>query len=140
VNMHVVMLAEPVPEDTSPRILVVDDATVVRLYYRQILEREGYRVEEAINGIEGLEKALQTPFDLCIVDVNMPMMDGYSFLHALRREPTTHAIPALMTTSEAGPEDHRTALKAGANAYLVKPVSRDQLALYVAALLGRSVA
>ena len=139
-NMHLVMPIEPVPEDSSPQILVVDDATVVRLYYRQILEREGYRVEEAINGIEGLEKAVQTPFDLCIVDVNMPMMDGYTFLHALRREPLTHAIPALMTTGEACAEDHQTALKAGANAYLVKPVSRDQLALYVAALLGRNIA
>ena len=139
-NMHLVVPAEPAPENTAPQILVVDDATVVRLYYRQILEQQGYRVEEAINGIEGLEKAVQTPFDLCIVDVNMPMMDGYTFLHALRREPITHAVPALMTTSEAGAEDHHTALKAGANAYLVKPVARDQLALYVAALLGRSVA
>jgi two-component system chemotaxis response regulator CheY len=139
-SLHVVAPAASVSEDRSPHILVVDDATVVRLYYRQILEREGYRVEEAINGIEGLEKAVQSPFDLCIVDVNMPMMDGYAFLHALRREPTTRAIPALMTSTEAGPEDHRIALKAGANAYLVKPVAQDQLALYVAALLGRSVA
>jgi len=68
------------------------------------------------------------------------LMDGYAFLHALRREPATRALPALMTTSEAGPEDHRTALKAGANAYLVKPVAQDQLALYVAAMLGRSAA
>ena len=139
-NVHVLASAADAAEDRSPQVLVVDDATVVRLYYRQILEREGYRVDEAINGIEGLEKAMQTPFDLCIVDVNMPMMDGYAFLHALRREPTTHAVPALMTSTEAGPEDHRTALKAGANGYLVKPVPRDRLALYVAALLGRSVA
>jgi two-component system chemotaxis response regulator CheY len=138
VNVHVISPAVSVPVKFTAQILVVDDATVVRLYYRQILEREGYRVEEAINGIEGLEKALQTPFDLCIVDVNMPMMDGYTLLHALRREPITHAMPALMTTSEACAEDHQTALEAGANAYLVKPVSRDQLALYVAALLGRS--
>jgi two-component system, chemotaxis family, chemotaxis protein CheY len=130
----------PVSEVPPSLILVVDDATVVRLYYRQILELEGYRVEEAINGVEGLEKAVQTPFDLCIVDVNMPIMDGYAFLHALRREPITHAVPALMTTSEADPKDHLTALEAGANAYLVKPVPRDQLALYVAALLGRGVA
>ena len=138
-NMHVVGPQMP-GSDNPPRILVVDDATVVRLYYRQILEREGYGVEEAINGIEGLEKAMQSSFDLCIVDVNMPLMDGYAFLHALRREPATRALPALMTTSEAGPEDHRTALKAGANAYLVKPVAQDQLALYVAAMLGRSAA
>jgi two-component system chemotaxis response regulator CheY len=121
-------------------ILVVDDATVVRLYYRQILELEGYRVEEAINGVEGLEKAVQTPFDLCIVDVNMPIMDGYAFLHALRAEPITHAIPALMTSTEAGPEDRLAALKAGANFYLVKPVPRERLANHVAALIGKASA
>ena len=82
----------------------------------------------------------ERPFDLAIVDVNMPMMDGYSFLHALRREPLTPAVPALMTSTEAGPEDHRAALQAGANGYLVKPVPRDQFALYVAAMLGRNVA
>lgn len=139
-NVHALSPETRLPTETTPQILVVDDATVVRLYYRQILESEGYRVEEAINGIEGLEKALQTQFDLCIVDVNMPMMDGYAFLHALRREPITHSAPALMTTTEADPEDHRTALKAGANGYLVKPVARDQLALYVAAMLGRTAA
>jgi len=138
--MHLVAPAAPAPAEVPPQILVVDDATVVRLYYRQILENEGYRVEEAINGIEGLEKAVQMSFDLCIVDVNMPMMDGYTFLRAMRREPITYAMPALMTTSEACVEDHHAALKAGANGYLVKPVARDQLALYVAAMLGRIVA
>ena len=132
--------ASPASQDPAWRILVVDDATVVRLYYRQILELEGYQVEEAINGLEGLEKALRTPFDLCVVDVNMPIMDGYAFLNALRKEPTTQAVPALMTSTEAGPEDRLSALKAGANFYLVKPVARDQLALHVAALIGRSAA
>ena len=121
----------------EPRVLVVDDATVVRLYYRQILEAEGYDVEEAINGVEGLEKAVQTQFDLCIVDVNMPVMDGYSFLHALRRETITHAIPALMTSTEAEPADRDAARQAGANFYLVKPVPRGQLTLHVAAMVGR---
>jgi two-component system chemotaxis response regulator CheY len=130
----------PPPAALSPVVLVVDDATVVRLYYRKILEQEGYRVEEAINGVEGLEKALQTPFDLCIVDVNMPIMDGYAFLHALRREPITQSVPALMTSTEADPEDRLAAVKAGANFYLVKPVPGDLLALHVAALIGRDVA
>jgi two-component system chemotaxis response regulator CheY len=137
-SMHAIGPAKPVSGSPSPQILIVDDATVVRLYYRQILEREGYHVEEAINGIEGLEKVMQKSFDLCIVDVNMPMMDGYSFLRTLRREPVTPAIPALMTSSEAAPEDRRRALLAGANAYLIKPVAQAQLARYVAAMLGRS--
>jgi two-component system, chemotaxis family, chemotaxis protein CheY len=137
--MNMTIPPEPVPQD-PPRILIVDDATVVRLYYRQILEAEGYAVEEAINGVEGLEKAVQTPFDLCIVDVNMPVMDGYSFLHALRREPITHAFPALMTSTEAEPQDRHAARLAGANFYLVKPVPRDQLALHVAAMVGSRLA
>ncbi len=137
------MPVTPLPAVNSrpaQRVLIVDDATVVRLYYRQILTAEGYDVEEAINGVEGLEKAIQTPFDLCIVDVNMPIMDGYASLHALRREPSTHAVPAMTTTTEAAEEDHRAALEAGANAYLAKPVPRHQLTLYVAAMLGRSLA
>lgn len=126
-------------EDVPPKVLVVDDATVVRLYYRQILVNAGYQVEEAINGIEGVEKAVQTAFDLFVVDVNMPLMDGYAFLRAVRRDVLTHAVPAMITTTEAAAEDHRAALQAGANAYLVKPVAREQLALYAAAMLGRTV-
>ncbi len=102
--------------------------------------RRRYQVEEAINGLEGLEKVLLAPFDLCVVDVNMPMMDGYAFLNALRAEPATRAIPALMTSTEAEAEDRLSAFKAGANFYMVKPVPRDQLALYVAALIGGSAA
>jgi two-component system chemotaxis response regulator CheY len=122
-----------------PRILVVDDATVVRLYYRQLLESDGYLVDEAINGVEGLEKALRGRFDLCIVDVNMPMMDGLEFLLALRRTPATRSLPALVTTTQAGDGDRAAALAAGANDYLVKPVAQDLLALHVAALLGRQL-
>jgi two-component system chemotaxis response regulator CheY len=129
--------ATPDSEPPPPHILVVDDATVLRLYYRHILEAEGYRVDEAMNGVEGLEKAMRTPFDLCVVDVNMPVMDGYAFLRALRREPATHAVPALMISTEAGPQDRRLAREAGANFYLVKPVAQDRMALHVAAMLGR---
>jgi two-component system chemotaxis response regulator CheY len=137
------MPVTPLPAVNSrpaQRVLIVDDATVVRLYYRQILTAEGYDVEEAINGVEGLEKAIQTPFDLCIVDVNMPIMDGYSFLHALRQETITHSIPALMTSTEAEAADRDAARQAGANFYLVKPVPREQLVLHVAAMVGRCVA
>ena len=67
------------------RILVVDDSALVRLYYRDTLERAGFEVEQAINGIEAMEKVLAQPFDLVIVDVNMPRMDGFSFLRTLRR-------------------------------------------------------
>jgi two-component system chemotaxis response regulator CheY len=136
-NAHLKIVAAEPEDDGAPRVLVIDDATVVRLYYRQILQAEGYVVEEAMNGLEGLEKVMQSRFDLCIVDVNMPVMDGFAFLRALRAEPATSGIPALTTTTEAGVEDHRAALHAGANFFLVKPVARQLLAAYAAALLGR---
>ena len=62
------------------RVLVVDDSSLVRLYYRSALEKAGFEVEQAINGIEAMEKVLSQPFDLVIVDVNMPRMDGFTFL------------------------------------------------------------
>ena len=58
------------------RILIVDDAATVRMYHRNILESAGYSVDEALNGIEAIEKAFQESFDLYIVDVNMPKLDG----------------------------------------------------------------
>ena len=127
--------------DISPRnrVLVVDDSTIVRRYMRDALERAQYAVEEAFNGVEALEKMLTQPFDLLIVDVNMPKMDGYAFLRALRGRPDPFAAtPALMTSTEAGPQDVDAAHAAGANYYLVKPVSQEDLILHANALTGRS--
>jgi two-component system chemotaxis response regulator CheY len=120
------------------RILVVEDSSLVRLYYRGALEKAGYQVEQAINGIEAMEKVLVQPFDLAIVDVNMPKMDGLSFVRALRRGPPEIAsLPALMITTEAEARDMRDARAAGANFYLVKPVSEAALLRHAAVLTGR---
>ncbi len=137
-NMDIIPSTPWRPGNERAWILVVEDSMVVRLYYRHLLEREGYGVDEAINGIEGLEKAFRTRFSLCIVDVNMPVMDGHRFLQALRHEPMTRVLPALVTTTQAGEGDRRAAMAAGANAYLVKPVPGELLTLQVAALLGRA--
>ena len=122
----------------GPRVLVVDDASLVRMYYRGVLERAGFFVDEALNGIEGLERVLGAAYDLLVVDVNMPKMDGYSFLRALRgREPPIRSIPALMTSTEAGDGDREAARSAGANFYLVKPLPEDVLVAHARALAGR---
>jgi two-component system chemotaxis response regulator CheY len=121
------------------RVLVVDDSTIVRRYMRETLERAQFDVDEAFNGVEALEKILVHRFDLLVVDVNMPKMDGYTFLRALRGRADAHAaIPALMTSTEAGPQDIDAAEAAGANYYLVKPVSQDDLVLHAKALAGWS--
>ena len=117
------------------RILIVDDAATVRLYHKEILESAGYAVEEALNGIEALEKALQSPFDLYLVDVNMPKLDGYGFLQELRRQELPQA-PAIMVSTEAGPQDQLLAFRAGANGYLVKPIKPEQLLQQVRIMVG----
>ena len=119
------------------RILVIDDASLVRLYYRDALVRAGYVVDEALNGLEALEKLLVEPADLLIVDVNMPRMDGFTFLKTLRRQAGAVAtIPAIMISTEAGPQDFDAARAVGANYYLVKPVAPDVLIEHVALLSG----
>ena len=121
----------------KPRILVVDDSSLVRLYCREVLERAGFEVEQAINGIEAMEKVLEQTFDLVIVDVNMPRMDGFSFIRALRGSaPQAATLPALVVTTEAGPQDREEARASGANFYLVKPVSELDLLRHVAVLTG----
>ena len=124
-------------EAAQKRVLVVDDAALVRLYYRDALERAGFHVEEAMNGLEALEKLLAAPADLLIVDVNMPQMDGFTFIAALRRQELPLAsIPALITSTESGLKDFAAAQAAGANFYLVKPISSETLAQYAAMLCG----
>ena len=120
-----------------PRVLVVDDSSLVRLYYRDVLEKSGFDVDQAMNGLEAMERVLAQPFDLLIVDVNMPKMDGFSFLRELRRgKSEAAALPALIITTEAGREDAEEARAVGANFYLVKPVSEADLRDHVAVLTG----
>ena len=117
------------------RILIIDDAATVRMYHRQILEAAGYSVSEAINGVEALEKALQEPFDLYIVDINMPKLDGYGFLRQLRSEDIAQG-PAIMVSTEEAEHDQTAAFRAGANFYIAKPAKPEQLLTHVRLLLG----
>jgi two-component system, chemotaxis family, chemotaxis protein CheY len=119
------------------RVLVVDDSALVRLYYRSALEKAGFEVEQAINGIEAMEKVLSEPFHLMIVDVNMPRMDGFTFLRSLRSSAGDSAtIPALMISTESEEQDAAEARAAGANFYLVKPVAEADLVQHAGILAG----
>jgi two-component system chemotaxis response regulator CheY len=128
-----------VPDNSSKRVLIVDDAALVRAYYRAALEAHGYAVGEALNGLEGLEKLLLEPFDLVIADINMPQMDGITFLRMLRsKELPVSSVPVLVTSTEAGAHDMAAARGAGANYYLVKPIKQETLAEYAAIFCGRT--
>ena len=124
-------------EPAGKRILVIDDANLIRRFYRDALERAGFEVDEALNGVEALEKVLGETYDLAIVDVNMPQMDGLTFLKVLRRETTAvSSLPALVISTEASDQDVAAARAAGANFYLVKPVSQERLVEHVSIMCG----
>jgi two-component system chemotaxis response regulator CheY len=119
------------------KILVIDDASLVRLYYRTALEAAGFHVEEAMNGLEALEKLLTSPVHLLVVDINMPQMDGLTFLQAVRQKDRALAsIPALVTSTESAETDFAAARAAGANYYLVKPIDQAKLVEFAGLLCG----
>lgn len=111
----------------KPRVLVVDDGITMRLFYRSTLEAAGFVIEEATNGLEGYEKLLAQHFDLVLVDINMPKMDGYSMVRTIRGDPAVRMVPTVMVSTEAAAKDAAQAYEAGANFYLVKPVPPAEL-------------
>ena len=112
-------------------IMVVDDSKTVRNYHGAILKSFGLDIIEAENGMEALEKSLDTEIDLYLVDVNMPIMDGYSFIGELRKMKNHKIVPVIMITTQAKEEDKRSAYKVGANLFETKPIRPEQLKAYV---------
>jgi two-component system chemotaxis sensor kinase CheA len=109
-----------VAEATHPPILVIDDSLTTRMLEQSILESAGYEVDLATSGEEGLLKARARRYALFLVDVEMPGMDGFTFIERTRSEPVLSEIPAILVTSRASPEDRRRGEEVGARAYIVK--------------------
>jgi chemosensory pili system protein ChpA (sensor histidine kinase/response regulator) len=106
----------------------------------RMLEKAGYRVKLAADGLEALEIATQSACDLIVTDLEMPRTNGYELMQHLRQNPQTRNIPVMVVTSRAGAKHRDRAVKEGAAAFLVKPVQEDQLIASVAQLLSRSTA
>ncbi|TVP42871.1 MAG: hybrid sensor histidine kinase/response regulator [Gemmatimonadales bacterium] len=117
-------------------VLVVDDNPDVRTYVRSILEAT-YRVIEAGDGRAGLEAARAALPDLIVADVMMPELDGLALSRALKDDPMTDAVPVLLLTARAAPEDHVAGFETGADAYLVKPFDPAVLEARARALLAQ---
>ena len=122
----------------TANVLVVDDAATVRLFHATILREAGYQVAEAVNGYDGLEAALHRAYQLLVVDVNMPRLDGYSLIETIRQRGPNQATPVVMVSAEDRECDADRAYRAGANIYLTKPVSAEQLTLMAEMLTGGS--
>jgi two-component system, chemotaxis family, chemotaxis protein CheY len=110
------------------RALVIDDSRAVRIIIGNILREIGIEVLEAKNGLEALEQIKLNPdVELMLVDWNMPEMNGFDFIRAVRSQRAYDAVRILMVTSESQSEQVTLALNAGANEYLMKPFNKDVL-------------
>lgn len=117
------------------RILVVDDEKPIADILKYNLEKEGYTVEEAFDGLEALRRVKEAPFDLVILDVMLPGLDGYSVCREIRR---FSPLPILMLTAKDQEMDIVLGLEMGADDYLTKPFGARELLARVRALLRRS--
>ena len=118
------------------KVVFVDDSKTVRSYPGSILKCMGIDVLEAENGMEALEKSLGTDIALYLVDVNMPVMDGYSFISDLRKQDIHKTVPVIMITTQAKGEDKINAYKVGANLFETKPINPEVLKNYLSILIG----
>ena len=117
-------------------IVVADDSISVRKFVGRMLEKNGYRVKLAADGLEAAELVSQHGCHLVITDLEMPRMTGYELMVQLRQSPSTRRIPVMVVTSRAGAKHRDRAMKEGASAFLTKPVQEDQLIAAVERLIG----
>jgi len=116
-------------------VLVVDDSATVRAYHQMCLQKIGVTVLAAFNGQEALEILLDNPADLVLLDINMPVMDGYATLEALRGR-YENDVPVMMVSTESEYMDSERALTYGANYYAVKPAKEAELIELVKLMAG----
>ncbi len=120
------------------RVLIVEDEVDIADLVMFNLQRAGYEVSKAHDGIAGAETAIRERPDLIVLDLMLPGRDGYSVFREVRRDARTSHIPVIMLTARAQTEDRIQGLEAGADDYLTKPFSPKELVLRVNAILKRT--
>ena len=118
------------------RILIVEDSPTMRQLLAFALKRiPGVEIVEARDGMDGLRKVTTDHFDLALVDINMPVMDGLKLIHLIRDEESLKAMPIVVITTEGAEADRARALALGADEYLTKPVQAGRVLAVAKALL-----
>ena len=118
------------------RILIVEDSPTMRQLLVFALRRlKNVEVVEAQDGMDGLRKVSSDPFDLALIDINMPVMDGLKLISLMRGEDSMKDIPIVVITTEGADEDRQRAMNLGANEYLTKPIQANKVLHLARALL-----
>jgi DNA-binding response OmpR family regulator len=124
-------------DEVSARILIVDDFEDARELYGEFLRLRGFEVSGAADGPEALHLAIPSHYDLIILDLALPRMDGIAVLRALRADPQTEQTPIIILSASVGSEARDETLAAGADLFLEKPCLPDELEAAVVKLLER---
>jgi two-component system cell cycle response regulator DivK len=124
-------------KSSSLTILYIEDDLPSRILVRRVLEAEGYRVIEAVNGPEGLEVAEAERPELILVDINLPVMDGFEVTARLRSLPELGSVPIIALTANVMKGDREKTLAAGCSGYIQKPIDVDLLPVQLAAFVRR---
>lgn len=117
-------------------VLCIDDSTTIRLLVKKTLEPLGYVVLEAADGQLGLQQASIQPVDFILVDVNMPVMNGFECVKAIKAKPTLSQVPVVFLTTESSDEKKTLGRQLGVSGWMVKPFEADALVKIVKMLAG----
>ena len=117
-------------------VLTVDDSPSIRRMVAMTLEEAGYAVIEAVDGKDGLDKALSNPVDAIITDQNMPNLDGLGMIRALRQHPQGKGVPIVVLSTDSEEGLKTQAREAGALGWMVKPFTQDKLLAVIRKVLG----
>jgi CheY-like chemotaxis protein len=119
-------------------VLLVEDNEDNRIVYSTILRHFGFRVMEALNGEEGIAKARAEKPDLILMDISIPIIDGWEATQVLKHDPETHRIPIIALTAHALASDREKAMEVGCDGYLAKPCEPRAVVAEVQRFLGRT--
>jgi CheY-like chemotaxis protein len=119
------------------KVLVAEDNPVNRELLRELLENRGYSVIEACNGQEALDMVEQSQPDLLLLDIGMPLLDGFTVIRRIRQNPRLATLPVLAVTAYAMRDDRNNVLNAGFDGYLSKPINARELANELERLLRK---
>ena len=121
------------------QILIVEDSPTMRqLLVFAVRRLKNVNIVEATDGMDGLRKVSSDHFDLALIDINMPVMDGLKLISMIRGDPTLNQLPIVVITTEGAREDRDRALELGANEYLTKPIQANRVLAVAQELLDKN--